>query len=445
MSVDQPTHVLAALGRRRFLLSAWPWRSLLFVFTALPVIGFAAVMLSPFSFSWTGALANAVHGKFPTYAIVFVLVFATILVMTAGPLLAMPVAALERQRLAIVDPRPVVSGHRVPRAGLVSWLTTRYSEAATWRELLYTLLLATLAPIAYGALLLAAFAVAVMIFSPLLTLKNGDGIGGIGGEITIGLGEITTPRDAVPYVLLGLVLIPVLAYLTGFLAAGHTAVARTLIGSGGDVELREVARSRTRLVDAFDAERRRIERDLHDGAQHRLTSLTLQLGVARLDLPDDSPVAVALDKAHNEAKDLMVMLRDLVQGISPQILADLGLAAALRDLATRSPLDVSVSVAEGLADRYPARVENTAYFVACEAIGNVAKHAGVTSAEIALTQFDDTLVLEVRDSGSGGADPAGGSGLTGLADRVAAVNGRLLLSSPAGGPTLVRVELPCIP
>jgi signal transduction histidine kinase len=214
-----------------------------------------------------------------------------------------------------------------------------------------------------------------------------------------------------------------------------------LLGVRSDAELHEVARSRQRLVDAFDAERRAIERDLHDGAQHRLTSLTLQLGVARLDLPGDSPAAVPLGRAHEQAKELMVVLRDLIHGIRPQTLTDLGLPAALRELAGHSPIEVAVTVGADVT-RAARGVEGTAYFVASEALANAARHGAATRVEVHLARVGETLVLEVRDDGLGGADPAGGSGLTGLADRVAAVGGRLLLASPAGGPTLVRVELP---
>lgn len=443
MPSEQPHHLLSALTSRRYLISEWPWRALLSVLTALPVIGIAALLLSPVTLPWAALLVQLTEGGLHTPMLLAVGGFATIGLAAFGTLLAAPFAAVERHRLGIVDPRPV---DRAPRAGsAVSWFSARYAEPASWRELLFLLLLATVAPLAYATLAFAAFLVGILIISPLLVLKDGNGIDGIGDAVTLGPWQVTTPAQAIPYVLLGLALVPVLAYLTGLLAAGHAATARALLGGGGQAELREVARSRTRLVDAFDAERRRIERDLHDGAQHRLTSLTLQLGVARLDLPDDTPAAQALDRAHAEAKDLMVLLRDLVHGISPQTLADLGLPAALRDLAARSPLDVAVTVEPGVAERYPSRVENTAYFTASEALGNVAKHAGAATAAVRLARHGDTLIVEVRDEGRGGADPARGTGLTGLADRVAAVGGRLLLSSPAGGPTLVRVELPCLP
>ncbi|WP_155372933.1 sensor histidine kinase [Catellatospora vulcania] len=440
MPSEQPHHLLAALASRRYLISEWPWRALFYVLTALPVVGVAALLLSPVTVPGAALIVQATKGYPGVPFLLAVAGLATIGLAAVGPLLAAPFAALERRRLAIADPRPVEPAARVSSAA--SWFSARYAEPAAWRELLYLMLLATVAPLAYGALAFAALVVGTLVISPLLIPRSVDGAM---SAISLGPWQVTSLAEAIPFVLLGLALLPVLAYLTGLLAAAHAATARALLGGGGQAELREVARSRTRLVDAFDAERRRIERDLHDGAQHRLTSLTLQLGVARLDLPDDTPAAAALDRAHAEAKDLMVLLRDLVHGISPQTLADLGLPAALRDLADRSPLDVAVTVEPGVADRYPSRLENTAYFAASEALGNVAKHAGAATAAVRLAHHGDTLVVEVHDDGAGGADPARGTGLTGLADRVAAVGGRLLLSSPAGGPTLVRVELPCLP
>ncbi|MFC7246225.1 sensor domain-containing protein [Catellatospora aurea] len=443
MPSEQPHHLFAALTSRRYLISEWPWRALLSVLTALPVLGVAALLLSPITLPWAGWLVQFSNGGLHTAPLVLVSGLTTAGLAMFGTLLAAPFAALERRRVGIVDPRPV---DHMPRAGNVaSWFAARYAEPAAWRELLYLVLLATVAPLVYATLAFTAFIVGTLIVSPLLVPRNADGLYGVDSAISLGPWQASTPAQAIPVALLGLALLPALAYLTGLVAAGHAATARVLLGGGGQAELREVARSRSRLVDAFDAERRRIERDLHDVAQHRLTSLTLQLGVARLDLPDDTPAAQALDRAHAEAKDLMVLMRDLVHGISPQALADLGLPAALRDLADRSPLDVTVTVEPGVADRYPPRVENTAYFAASEALGNVAKHAGAAAAAIRLARHGDALVVEVRDEGKGGADPARGSGLTGLADRVAAVGGRLLLSSPAGGPTLVRVELPCLP
>jgi signal transduction histidine kinase len=206
-------------------------------------------------------------------------------------------------------------------------------------------------------------------------------------------------------------------------------------------ELVEVARSRARLVDLFEAERRRVERDLHDGAQQRLVGLTLRLGLAKVDLPPDSPAYAEVTAAHDEAKELMTVLRELVRGIHPRVLTDRGLPAALGELADRA--SVPVSVRADVPDRLPAPVEAIGYFVVAEALTNVAKHSGADTARVSASRQAGKLVLEVADDGVGGADPARGTGLTGLADRAAVVGGRMLLSSPPGGPTVVRVELPC--
>jgi signal transduction histidine kinase len=194
-------------------------------------------------------------------------------------------------------------------------------------------------------------------------------------------------------------------------------------------------------VDAFAVERRRIEQDLHDGAQQRLVALTVSLGLARLDLPPDSPAAVRVAEAHEQARHALAELRELIRGVHPQVLTDRGLEAAVREVAGRSPIPVDVDIA--LPRRLPAPVEETAYFVTCEALANVVKHSAASRAAVRARLLEDLLVLEARDDGVGGADPAAGTGLSGLADRIAVANGRLRLSSPPGGPTLLRVELPC--
>jgi signal transduction histidine kinase len=188
-------------------------------------------------------------------------------------------------------------------------------------------------------------------------------------------------------------------------------------------------------------ERRRIERDLHDGAQQRLVALAMDLGMAREKLASQPEAARALiDEAHDGAKRALAELRNLARGIHPAVLTDRGLDAAISALAARSPVPVEVDVQ--LHGRPPAAVESTAYFVVAEALANVAKHAAATHAEVRVIRKDEWLLVEVCDDSVGGADPAGG-GLAGLADRVAAVDGRLAVASPQGGPTVVRAELPC--
>jgi signal transduction histidine kinase len=196
------------------------------------------------------------------------------------------------------------------------------------------------------------------------------------------------------------------------------------------------------VVDAADAERRRIERDLHDGAQQRLVSLAMNLGLARAtlkDLPEDARTALA--EAHEEAKEALGELRNLVRGLHPVVLEDRGLDAALSGIAARSPVPVRLAV--DVPRRVPPTVEAVAYFMVSEALANVAKHAQASAARVDVWLDGALLRLSVADDGIGGADAARGSGLTGLAQRAASVDGGFEIVSPVGGPTAIMVELPC--
>lgn len=436
-TTNAPSIALRSLRGRRYLISRWPWQSLAYVLTTVPVAAPIAGTLSILALPWLVAGKDLAHGDLPQGPVIFLMVVGAVLIAGFGPLVAIPLAALERRRLALIDQRPIRSGHRLGPRDLISWLRVRYTEAATWREVLYGCFLALVVPAGYFAAAVLALLDGTLILSPLITAMDM-------GAWQLGTIEVRTVGQSVPLAALGVLLLPPILYLLGLIAGGQAAVARGLLGDGeaSNAELHEVARSRHRLVDAFEAERRRIERDLHDGAQHRLTSLTLQLGMARLDLPADSPAAEPLTKAHTQAKELMVVLRDLIHGIRPQALTDLGLPAALRELAGRSPVPVTVAGDEAAA-RPPEQIETTAYFVASEALTNVVKHAQAGRADVRLSRAGESLVLEISDDGRGGADPASGTGLTGLADRVAAVGGRLLLASPPGAGTRIRVELPC--
>jgi signal transduction histidine kinase len=198
--------------------------------------------------------------------------------------------------------------------------------------------------------------------------------------------------------------------------------------------------SRAGAVDAQEAKLRRIERDLHDGAQARLVSVGMSLGMAEQKLATDPDGArQLLADARIGAHEALEELRDLARGIHPPVLSDRGLEAAVGALAARSPIRVGVSVE---ADRPPAAVETAAYFVAAEALANASKHADPTRVDIRIVRDGRGLVVEVVDDGRGGADPAG-PGLTGMRRRVEALDGRLHVSSPTGGPTVVRAELPC--
>jgi PAS domain S-box-containing protein len=210
-----------------------------------------------------------------------------------------------------------------------------------------------------------------------------------------------------------------------------------------EAQLEEVQASRARIVRAADYARRRLERDLHDGAQQRLTTLGLILRSARaqVDADTDPALACAIDDAIAELKAGLSELRDLARGLHPTLLTDEGLVPALRALAARSPLPVELHAPP--LERLPGAVETAAYFVVAEALTNIAKHATAASAGVHVERRDRTLIVEITDDGSGGAALEAGEGLLGLSDRVAALGGRTELDSPVGGGTRLRAELPC--
>jgi signal transduction histidine kinase len=422
-----PRNVWQALSAPGFLLSAWPWRAVAHLLTGAAA---GAVTL-------VGLVVVVTVGS----ALSVVVVGLPLLVLTA--LAGLPVAGLERHRLRLADrvPAPGRPRRQPTATGPWPWFTTRLRERATWRDLGHALLLAFVlwpldALVVTAALVLPLATVA----TPLLMATVGD------GEEAKVLKQwtVTTWPGAFGAAVLGLLLLALGAYALGLASGARAALTRVLLGTAREADLDarvvELTRSRVRLVDAFEAERRRIERDLHDGAQQRLVALTMTLGLVRLDAPP-GPLADQLAKAHGEAGRALEDLRELIHGIHPKVLADHGLAAAVDDAADRSAVPVDVRL--DLPGRLPQAVEAAAYFVVCEALANVARHSGADRAEVTGGHRAGRLRLEVRDDGRGGADAGAGSGLTGLADRVSVLDGRISLSSPPGGPTLLRVEIPC--
>ena len=256
-------------------------------------------------------------------------------------------------------------------------------------------------------------------------------------------GRAVTPLEHDGHRLAVLVHDPSLLDDPELVAAVGAAATLALENARLQVELRaqlaEVRASRARILQAGDAERRRIERDLHDGAQQRLLGIRLALQLARGRVGDDAAVDELLAEADTEVIGALDELRSLARGIHPAVLADEGLGPALAALARRTPVPVELNVAR---ERLPQAVEATAYFVACEALANVVKHAGAQHATIAVTRTNGRVAIEVADDGAGGADDRG-AGLSGLRDRVEALDGRLEVASPAGGGTRVTAAIPC--
>ncbi|MFF0416368.1 sensor histidine kinase [Kitasatospora sp. NPDC004745] len=250
-------------------------------------------------------------------------------------------------------------------------------------------------------------------------------------------------------------LFPVLPWVVRMLAATDRILVEALLFPGALAErVRELEDDRGTVVDTAAADLRRIERDLHDGAQARLVALAVDLGMAKerlreVESEDDVRAATRMvDNAHGEVKLALQELRDLARGIHPAVLTDRGLDAALSAVAARCtvPGGVKVNVdlgeADGPAGRPDSAVEGIAYFTVSELLTNVSKHAGATTASVDVWRSDDQLMVLVQDDGRGGAAPYPGSGLAGLAERVRAVDGVFLVESPEGGPTSVTVELP---
>jgi signal transduction histidine kinase len=233
---------------------------------------------------------------------------------------------------------------------------------------------------------------------------------------------------------------PQLARLTA--AAASMALEHSRLQAEVRTQLEQVRASRARIVEAGDAARRRLERDLHDGAQQRLVTLSLALGMARARAGASDPeLESLLESATKEAREAIVELRELARGIHPAVLTETGLSGAIQALAERSPVATTITAVP--AGRFPAPIEATAYFVVSEALANVAKHAAARNAEVSVRKLAGRVVVAVSDNGIGGALPDAGSGLRGLADRVAAVGGSLRIDSPPGCGTRLEAEIPC--
>ncbi|MQY06846.1 sensor histidine kinase [Actinomadura macrotermitis] len=380
---------------------------------------------------------------------------ATTIIWVGIPLLVLmmlawrTVAAVERLLLRAAFGVEVPSPYRPLPQGRnpLRKLKVMSADPATWKDLLYVGLLFPVALVEFLVVFPLWLATGILTFLPVIVLVDGGGMEVGAGNVSYWAGD---PLSALPVTAVGLVLLLPAMYLTRTLAIGHVLYARLLLGpsrsQAENKELRErtahLQASRARGVDAVEFERRRIERDLHDGAQQRLLAVAMDIGRARAKLEDDPEGARALiEQAHSGTKEAIAELRDLARGIYPAILTDRGLDPALSGLAARAPVPVQVEV--DLPERPPAAVESIAYFIVAEALANIAKYARATQASVRAVKDGPWVVVEISDNGVGGAVAAKGGGLAGLADRAATIDGLLTVDSPVGGPTVVRADLPC--
>ena len=428
-----------------------------------PEVGAGVLLRGPFTgraLRQQGYLVTSFLAGFALqlWVVVGLLIGSTLLVVIAGlPLLMLAMRSLrsysQRERRRILN----LTGERVPTpyrdlqpSGKWSARMLAYvSEPATWRDLVHLIVgtalgfnwfltVVTLWGLALGAVSVPFWYRYLPHHRIPLTHMNGSEF------------YVSTTPGVVTLAVAGFLFM----WLTGpalleLATRAQTALGRGLLGlSRPELDRREEAlrATRSQAVSAAEAERRRIERDLHDGAQQRLVALAMDLGRAKSKLrsgteADSEAAARLVAEAHEGVKLALGELRDLARGIHPAVLTDRGLDAALSALAGRSPIPVEVDGA--LPGRPSPEVESAAYFVASEALANMAKHAHATRAWIDLQYRDGLLRMSVGDNGIGGAEARAGGGLAGLGDRIAPLDGILSVSSPIGGPTQIIMEIPC--
>jgi signal transduction histidine kinase len=428
--------LLTAHAAPAVLTALWSpaaWRATRNALAGLVVAVVSAVILGLPCVLWVAAIF-AVTGdeNNPGHIALYV---ATILVIPLVlPWLVLGQTALQRSRLHATLGLEFPAALRP--ASLGPWPLGPLRSSATWRQLGYHVI-SLFTGLAGGALVVACWLLPVIGIGLLLAADQGTGYGA--GLSALAVAVVF----AAPWLARGV-------------SRADEAAARALLGPSRSEELAErvetLARSRADIVKATDAERRRIERDLHDGAQQRLVSLAMNLGIARAGLTDAPEAArKAIADAHDEAVQALSELREFIRGLHPAVLNDRGLNAALSGLAARAPLPVRVQV--DLPRPAGASVEAIAYFIVSESLANIAKHARATRAEVTVTRQGNRLRITVTDDGVGGAaipppgdGPAGawsGTGLRGLVQRATAVDGTLSIDSPPGGPTVITAELPC--
>jgi len=410
----------------RLLISPEPWLAFIFMILSFAIGLFWFIVLVTL-IALGGGLAITLVG--------LPLLAGTLILWTYG-------ARLERFRVNAMLGTHIENPYRpLPEGSNWTRFKVRASDPHTWLDLLYLFLLFPIG--------IAEFVIAVTIVSldgALLTMPIYARYIDHGTGPVFYTRHINTLPEAVAVALIAIPVLFLMPYIFVGVGRGHAWLARMLLGVNREAQLSarvgELSESRSRAADASVNELQRIERDLHDGAQQRLVKLSMDLGLAREKMATDPAMAESLvAEAHEEAKRAMAEIRDLARGIHPAVLTDRGLDAAISALAGRSPVPVTVAVC--LSERLPAPVESTAYFIVAEALTNVARHSQATEAHVILKRAGDILNIDIVDDGVGGADTTQGTGLVGLRDRLAAFDGTLTVSSPAGGPTRIHAELPC--
>jgi signal transduction histidine kinase len=415
----------AAPGRSRFweyLLSKQVWRDALYLLVLLP--------FSIVSFTlWVTGVSVTLS------LIVFIVGFP---IFVGFAMANRGWCEVERRWASLVLREPIAGRYRPHAKGFLPRVRSVASDPQTWRDFAWMLVDSIVGfAVSVGAISIVA-AVLGGIVMPLWYWPLAD----TANPIDFGVYHVTTIWWALLTTAISLLLLPLVGWIIRGFALLHAQIARALLAPSSAERVVELTETRAGAVDAAQEELNRIERDLHDGAQARLVALAMDLGMAEKKLLDDPETGRELiGEARSQALQTLSELRDLVRGIAPSILRDRGLSAALGSLtAGRQPaIELDVDVAR----RPSAAAEAAAYFVVAEAVANVGKHAPDARARIGIREDEQRLYITVSDDGPGGARVAAGGGLDGLTKRVAALDGKLQVVSPPGGPTIVSAEIPC--
>ena len=409
------------------LWSGAAWRATRNGLAAVGVAAVGTALIGGLGVTWGAAIYSLLTGAGDLNHIVVYLAWVLI-----SPVLALwavqGATALQRSRLREVAGVDIPEGSSAWRR---PWPVGPWLSASTWRQITFHVLSIA---IAAGA----GIVVACWLAPP--------------AAIAFLIAGRPSPAAGAAVCVAAVVLLLSAPWLAWQVTRADETLARLLLGPSRNeelaVRLESLTKSRAEIVAATDAERRRIERDLHDGAQQRLVSLAMNLGMARARFSDvPEPAKQAIADAHEEALLALSEVREFIRGLHPAVLNDRGLDAALSGLAARAPLPVKLTVE--MARPAAPSIEAVAYFIVSEALTNVVKHAQATRAFVAVTRKGDQLRIAVSDDGAGGAvvggdnETEGGTGLRGLMRRAASVDGTLTIDSPPGGPTVITAELPC--
>ena len=355
------------------------------------------------------------------------------------------IGAFERRRIrtltgAVLQPPRA----KVVSSGVWSWLRESFNDRVGWKGLTYGVVMLPWSVLTF-ALVVSLWAVGLAgATAPLYDWALPNGSTDFGSYEFTGWGRIGL---IAAYVAGGALVLFVLPVIVDFLTRIQIAFSRPLLSLGRtdylEQKVDDLDQSRTSSIAAAEAERRRIERDLHDGTQQRLTGVAIDLGIARerLSAVGDEQSRELVDRAHEGVKEAIAELRNLVRGIHPAILTDRGLDAAVSALVAR--ISANVAVRSDLNRRLAPEVESTAYFTVAELLTNIVKHSTATSAMLTIHDSGETLEVEVLDNGRGGASVQAGGGLNGLQARLRAIGGAVDVVSPSGGPTRVKATIPC--